>query len=247
MAGASWPPACLCQGAFVVQGPGLEQIQPGLTEALGREWQPTGAPERVRVHDFPGDAIGKAIPYGVYDMARNEAWVSVGRDHDTPAFAVASIRQWVPAERLRALSGLHPEDVNRLMAQLDGLVEAGNTVIVVEHDMRVGGVQRLRHRHRPGPGEESGRIVAAGTPREVAAAAASRTAPFLRRRRLNAEAGPDSGPTAAPVTPSVDRSSGGLPSEAAVLREIPFARLGERRPPDPPGFHGPRRDSGGSR
>ena len=38
--------------------------------------------------------IGKAIPYGVYDMARNEAWVSVGRDHDTPAFAVASIRQW---------------------------------------------------------------------------------------------------------------------------------------------------------
>ena len=60
----------------------------------GREWQPTGESERVRVHDFPDDAIGKAIPYGVYDMARNEAWVSVGRDHDTPAFAVASIRQW---------------------------------------------------------------------------------------------------------------------------------------------------------
>ena len=60
----------------------------------GREWQPSGAPEPVRVHDFPSDAEGKAIPYGVYDMARNEAWVSVGRDHDTPAFAVASIRQW---------------------------------------------------------------------------------------------------------------------------------------------------------
>ena len=60
----------------------------------GQEWQPSGAPEAVRVHDFPGDAVGKAIPYGVYDMARNEAWVSVGRDHDTPAFAVASIRQW---------------------------------------------------------------------------------------------------------------------------------------------------------
>jgi hypothetical protein len=60
----------------------------------GQEWQPTGTPEAVRVHDFPGDAVGKAIPYGVYDMARNEAWVSVGRDHDTPAFAVASIRQW---------------------------------------------------------------------------------------------------------------------------------------------------------
>jgi len=60
----------------------------------GREWQPTKTPEPVRVHDFPGDAVGKAIPSGVYDMARNEAWVSVGRDHDTPAFAVASIRQW---------------------------------------------------------------------------------------------------------------------------------------------------------
>jgi len=60
----------------------------------GQEWQPSGVPESVRVHDFPGDAIGKAIPYGVYDMARNEAWVSVGRDHDTPAFAVAAIRQW---------------------------------------------------------------------------------------------------------------------------------------------------------
>jgi hypothetical protein len=55
---------------------------------------PPGTPDVARVHDFPSDALGKAIPYGVYDMARNEAWVSVGRDHDTPAFAVASIRQW---------------------------------------------------------------------------------------------------------------------------------------------------------
>ena len=60
----------------------------------GREWQPKGCPEEVNVHDFPDDALGKAIPYGVFDMARNEAWVSVGLDHDTPAFAVASIRQW---------------------------------------------------------------------------------------------------------------------------------------------------------
>jgi len=66
----------------------------GTFKNAGQEWRPTGSPEPVRVHDFPGDAVGKAIPYGVYDMARNEAWVSVGRDHDTPAFAVASIRQW---------------------------------------------------------------------------------------------------------------------------------------------------------
>ena len=60
----------------------------------GREWQPKGTPEKTLVHDFPQDASGKAIPYGVYDMTRNEAWVNVGRDHDTPAFAVASIRRW---------------------------------------------------------------------------------------------------------------------------------------------------------
>jgi hypothetical protein len=60
----------------------------------GHEWQPKGEPGKVLVHDFPQDSIGKAIPYGVYDMGRNEASVSVGRDHDTPAFAVASIRHW---------------------------------------------------------------------------------------------------------------------------------------------------------
>ena len=60
----------------------------------GREWQPKGQPEKSLVHDFPQDATGKAIPYGIYDMGRNEAWVSVGCDHDTPAFAVASLRRW---------------------------------------------------------------------------------------------------------------------------------------------------------
>jgi len=60
----------------------------------GQEWQPKGVPERVRVHDFIDPELGKAIPYGVYDVAHNDGWVSVGIDHDTPAFAVASIRQW---------------------------------------------------------------------------------------------------------------------------------------------------------
>ena len=60
----------------------------------GREWQHKHEPEKVLVHDFPTDALGKAIPYGVYDMGRNEAFVSVGCDHDTPAFAVAAIRRW---------------------------------------------------------------------------------------------------------------------------------------------------------
>lgn len=60
----------------------------------GKEWQPSGQPEQVLSHDFPVDSIGKAIPYGVYDLHRNEAMVNVGTDHDTPAFAVESIRQW---------------------------------------------------------------------------------------------------------------------------------------------------------
>jgi len=60
----------------------------------GREWQPEGEPPRVLVHDFPDDSVGKAIPYGVYDVGRNEGWVSVGVDHDTSALAVATIRSW---------------------------------------------------------------------------------------------------------------------------------------------------------
>jgi hypothetical protein len=60
----------------------------------GREWQPKGAPEEVRVYDFPLKDLGRVTPYGVYDLAANAGWVSVGIDHDTAAFAVATIRHW---------------------------------------------------------------------------------------------------------------------------------------------------------
>jgi len=60
----------------------------------GREWQPKGEPEEVKVHDFIDKGAGKAIPYGVYDMAANAGWVSVGVDHDTAEFAVESLRRW---------------------------------------------------------------------------------------------------------------------------------------------------------
>lgn len=60
----------------------------------GREWQPQGQAPRVNAYDFPDMAEGKAIPYGVYDLARNEGWVNVGKDHDTPEFAVQSLRRW---------------------------------------------------------------------------------------------------------------------------------------------------------
>jgi len=60
----------------------------------GAEWQPQGQPETVNIHDFPDKKLGKAIPYGVYDLACNEGWVSVGIDHDTAEFACASIKRW---------------------------------------------------------------------------------------------------------------------------------------------------------
>ena len=60
----------------------------------GREWHPRGQPEEVRVHDFIDKTLGKAIPYGVYDILNNQGWVSVGIDHDTAQFAVNSIRTW---------------------------------------------------------------------------------------------------------------------------------------------------------
>lgn len=60
----------------------------------GQEWRPHGQPVEVKVHDFPDKMRGKAIPYGVYDLASNEGWVSVGINHDTAEFAAASIRRW---------------------------------------------------------------------------------------------------------------------------------------------------------
>lgn len=60
----------------------------------GREYQPTGQPEQVNVHDFPDKELGKAIPYGIYDVSANTGWVTAGADHDTSAFAVATLRSW---------------------------------------------------------------------------------------------------------------------------------------------------------
>ncbi len=78
-------------------------------------------------------------------------------------------------------TGLHPSDVEKLLAQLDGLVEAGNTVIVVEHDMRVVAGSDWVIDVGPGAGEDGGRIVVAGTPAAVLKAKESRTAPYLAR------------------------------------------------------------------
>jgi transposase len=68
----------------------------------GREWRARGQPQPVQVHDFVQPELGRAIPYGVYDLGANTGWVSVGIDHDTAAFAVASIRHWWQAMGRRA-------------------------------------------------------------------------------------------------------------------------------------------------
>ena len=60
----------------------------------GQEWRPQGQPDPVRVHDFVDPELGRATPYGIYDLGRNSGWVSVGMDHDTAEFAVETIRRW---------------------------------------------------------------------------------------------------------------------------------------------------------
>ena len=81
----------------------------------GSEWRPGGDPERVKVHDFIDPALGKANPYGVYDIATDTGWVSVGTDHDTPVFAVNTIRSW-----WQAVGAVRYPGATRLMISADG-------------------------------------------------------------------------------------------------------------------------------
>ena len=76
------------RGAPVISVDTKKKELVGTFQTGGRDWQPSKDPVAVQVHDFMDDALGKVIPYGVYDLARNTGWVSVGIDHDTPAFAV---------------------------------------------------------------------------------------------------------------------------------------------------------------
>jgi transposase len=89
----------------------------------GREWRPKGSPEPVRVHDFVIPQEGKAIPYGVYDLKRNEGWVSIGIDHDTASFAVNAIRRWW---KVMGRSAYRPAD--RLLITADCGGSNGNRV-----------------------------------------------------------------------------------------------------------------------
>jgi hypothetical protein len=82
------------QGQPVVSVDTKKKALVGEFKNAGAEGPPKGQPTEVKVHDFPDPKLGKAIPYGVYDLASNEGWVSVGMDHDTARFATASVRRW---------------------------------------------------------------------------------------------------------------------------------------------------------
>ena len=97
----------------------------------GREYRPQGNPEEVRVHDFLIKELGRAVPYGVYDLAANAGWVSVGVDHDTAAFAVNSIRQWW----LKLGRARYP-DASRLLITADGGGSNGSRVRLWKRELQ---------------------------------------------------------------------------------------------------------------
>jgi hypothetical protein len=86
--------AFLAAGEPVISVDGKKKELVGDFKNGGREWRPKGEPEEVRVSDFKIPQVGRVTPYGVDDLAANTGWVSVGLDHDTAAFAVATIRHW---------------------------------------------------------------------------------------------------------------------------------------------------------
>ena len=89
----------------------------------GREYRPKATPEAVKVHDFIDPALGRAVPYGVYDIADNKGWVSVGTDHDTASFAVHAIQRW-----WHTLGQTRYPKASRLMITADGGGSNGHRV-----------------------------------------------------------------------------------------------------------------------
>ncbi|MGH3225714.1 MAG: ISAzo13 family transposase [Streptosporangiaceae bacterium] len=122
-------------GAFIRAGQPVVSLDTKKKELVGnfanggREWAPAGQAPSVFDHDFPSWAEGKAIPYGVYDLAGNEGFVSVGTDHDTPAFAVASLESWwVTLGRLR-----YPEATRLLITADSGGSNAARSRAYKKH------------------------------------------------------------------------------------------------------------------
>jgi hypothetical protein len=105
----------LAQGSPVISVDTKKKELIGNYDNAGRQWLPAKRPIEVQGHDFPGPEVPRAFPYGIYDIGRNAGFVNVGTDHDTGAFAVASIRGWWRAEGKR----IYP-DASRVLITADG-------------------------------------------------------------------------------------------------------------------------------
>jgi transposase len=97
----------------------------------GREWRPQGEPEDVRVHDFLIKDLGRAVPYGIYDLAANTGWVNVGIDNDTAAFAVQTIRRW-----WQDVGGVRYPLAKRLLITADGGGSNGSRVRLWKRELQ---------------------------------------------------------------------------------------------------------------
>ncbi len=111
----------------------------------GRDWRPQGQPEEVRVHDFRDPLLGKAIPYGVYDIFNNQGWVSIGIDHDTAAFAVNTIRRWWKRMGRRRF----PKAWELFVTADSGGSNSAQLPIVEGRLAGIGRRDRAEHHHRP--------------------------------------------------------------------------------------------------
>jgi len=123
--------SCLRRGVPVISVDTKKKELVGNYENNGRQWQPAKVPVQVQGHDFPGRLVPRAYPYGIYDIGRNVGFVNVGTDHDTGAFAVASIRGWWRAEgkRIYAKAG-------RILITADGGGSNGARLRLLKHDLQ---------------------------------------------------------------------------------------------------------------
>jgi hypothetical protein len=123
--------AALAKGQPVISVDTKKKELVGDFKNAGREWRPQGDPEEVQVYDFLSLAAGRAIPYGIYDLATNAGWVSVGIDHDTAAFAVQTIRRW-----WQETGRVHYPKARKLVITADGGGSNGSRVRLWKRELQ---------------------------------------------------------------------------------------------------------------
>src|SRR6516164_9156721 len=128
---APWSATCSMRRVTVISVDTKKKEPVGDFRNNGREYRPQGNPEEVRVHDFLIKELGRAVPYGIYDLAANSGWVSVGIYHDTAAFAVDSIRQW-----WQAVGRARYPNASRLLITADGGGSNGSRVPLWKRELQ---------------------------------------------------------------------------------------------------------------